>query len=145
MRNILTVATVLITGLFFSSSAIAIGKDQGGFSHEVALEIRNDADALSTAGNWDTADPLSEAARSCNRKTNLEMYDGIEICGVKICKALGALFKQATDVTGQHIKMDAEQQASWQLLFDPGTTGYSHQCGREAIVGPGGTDLGWLP
>ena len=139
MKTILTVVTALITGLFFSSSAIAIGKDEGGFSHEVAKEIREGADALLTAGNWDTAANLELVAKDCNRLTNLEMYERQKICGVYICKALSDLFDEATD-DRLRLKHDALPLSIG--LFGPDRHGYSAQCNTTDVSKTG--DLGWL-
>lgn len=124
------IVTALITVLFFCSSAIAISKDQGGFSFEVAKDIRKGAEQLVTAGNWDSAEALESAAKHCVRRMNTEMYEGKRICGVEVCEALNNLYLEATDEMGRkNGKMDVDQLASWQLLFDPSPTGYSSQCG----------------
>jgi hypothetical protein len=141
MKTILTVVTALITGLFFSSSAIAQAKDEGGFSHEVAREIRDGADALLTVGDWDTAEQLELMAKACNRlsPTNGETYKRQDICGVNICEALGDLFNEATDDRDRLTK-DAPPLSI--NLFNPDSNGYSAQCNTTFVSKSG--DLGWL-
>jgi hypothetical protein len=124
------IVTALITVLFFCSMAIAISKDQGGFSFEVAKEMRKGAEQLVTAGNWDSAEALESAAKHCVRRMNTEMYQAKEICGVDVCEALKDLYFEAADANGNpNGKMDAKQQAFWKLLFNEDSTGYSSQCG----------------